>query len=527
MTCPACKANNDPGAISCTACRASLLAPTTVVVSVDLSPGTLFHGRYEILGFLGRGGMGMVYRARDKTLDEIVAIKVLRPDFAQDPTMAERFRSEIKLARKVRHRNVCAIHDYGEERGLLYISMELVEGVDLKHVLRQQGGLPFEEAFDVAIQIAEGLQAVHDAGIIHRDLKTPNIMVDPQKVARLMDFGIAKRQEGGGASTATGQVLGTPEYMSPEQAQGQRVDFRSDVYALGVVIYEVFTGNVPFRGDTPISTILKHLHDPPPIDSARAPDALRPVLRRALAKDPDARYPSARALADALRDARSSSRREQETPTAVLEGPTLRHPGMSAPRDTRAKTGVAVIAGLIGWGLARRFLFTGPVTSPPPIAPLTTPAAPSPSPPPASPSPSATPLATPTPVAARTPASPPMSTPRPPIPRADTVASPPAPTTITATPAPAPNVAPTPTPALIRPAEPGQLQVAVRPWAEVVVDGRVQGTTPLDKLSLEPGAHVVLLRHPGYEELRRSVVVTTGETTRLIVDLGKEGTPKR
>src|SRR5262249_14975070 len=150
-------------------------------------------------------------------LDEIVAIKVLRPDFAQEPKMAERFKGEIKHARKIRNRNVCAIHDFGEEKGLLFISMEFIEGVDLKHVLKEPGGLPPDEAYEVAIQVAEGLQAVHDAGIIHRDLKTPNIMRDGQGVARLMDFGIAKRQGDAGTMTATGQVVGTPEYMSPEQ----------------------------------------------------------------------------------------------------------------------------------------------------------------------------------------------------------------------------------------------------------------------------------------------------------------------
>ena len=180
------------------------------VVSVDLRPGTLFHDRYEILGPLGRGGMGMVYKARDRRLDdEVVAIKVLRPDFAQDPAMASRFRSEIKLARRVRHRNVCAIHDYGEDRGVLYISMEFIEGVDLKQVLRQQGALPHDRGYEMAIQVAEGLQAVHDAGIVHRDLKTPNIMRDASGVTRLMDFGVAKRV-GEGAATVTGQIVGTP-----------------------------------------------------------------------------------------------------------------------------------------------------------------------------------------------------------------------------------------------------------------------------------------------------------------------------
>jgi len=539
VTCPVCQAENDPNAATCTSCGASLppptpTAPTAVIVTVDLSPGTLFHGRYEILGPLGRGGMGMVYRARDKTLDEIVAIKVLRPDFAQDPAMAGRFRSEIKLARKVRHRNVCAIHDYGEEKGLLYISMELVEGIDLKRLLREKGALPFEEAFDVSIQISEGLQAVHDAGIIHRDLKSPNIMVDPQKVARLMDFGIAKRQEGGGASTATGQILGTPEYMSPEQAQGQRVDFRSDVYALGIVIYEIFTGNVPFRGETPISTILKHLHDPPPIDTARVPDALRPVLRRALAKDPAARYASARALTealgDALRDARSAGRPPHEMSTTMLVAPTLAHPGMAAPKRFQpAAIGGAVVL-LAAVVLALRFGSGAPAEVRAPAAALTPASTVTPSPTPASTPvevspPVSTPAATPSPSAPTA-----MATPvRRPTPAPRSVATPapppsPSPAAVTAPPpvAPTPTPPPPPTPA----PEPGQLQIAVRPWAEVVIDGRGMGTTPLDKITLESGPHVVVLHHPAYLELRRSIVVKPGETVRLIVDLAKEASPK-
>src|SRR5688572_18790494 len=278
--------------------------------------------------------MGMVYKARDRRLDEVVAIKVLRPDFGSDPAMATRFRSEIKLARKVRHRNVCAIHDYGEDRGLLYISMEFVEGVDLKQVLRKSGALPPERGYDVAIQIAEGLQAVHDAGIVHRDLKTPNIMSDGAGTARLMDFGVAKRI-GEGAATVTGHIVGTPEYMSPEQAQGLKVDTRSDIYALGIVIYEIFTGQVPFRGETPISTILKHLNDPPPLEgpqAARIPESLKPVLRRCLAKDPEHRYPTARDVRTALEEARHPSRRQQPIATEILQAPTLPRVLASAPR---------------------------------------------------------------------------------------------------------------------------------------------------------------------------------------------------
>src|SRR5258707_219610 len=333
MNCPSCRADNVSDAPSCAQCGTVLPStPTQLIVTVDLRPGVVFDSRYEILGPLGQGGMGMVYKARDRSLDEVVAIKVLRPDSARDPHMADRFKSEIRLARRVRHRNVCAIHDYGEDQGLFYISMEYIEGVDLKHQLRDRGAFPTEEAYEVAIQIAEGLQAVHEAGIIHRDLKTPNIMRDAGGVARLMDFGIAKR-EGDGTRTATGHIVGTPEYMSPEQAQGHRVDFRSDIYALGIVVYEIFTGRVPFRGETPISTILKHLHDPPPLDPPDAetiPVPVRPVLRRCLAKSPDDRFPSAREVADALRGARSPSRRQQPVPTSALEAPTLETPTLAA-----------------------------------------------------------------------------------------------------------------------------------------------------------------------------------------------------
>ncbi len=514
MICPSCQAENADALTACSRCGASLETPTAVVVTVDLSPGALFHGRYEIEKPLGRGGMGMVYRAHDRTLDERVAIKVLRPDFAQDPKMAERFRSEIKIARRIRHRNVCAIHDYGEDRGLLYISMELIDGVDMKQVLRERGGLPSDEAYDVSIQLAEGLEAVHAAGIIHRDLKTPNIMVDRDHVARLMDFGIAKRQEGGGTATATGQVLGTPEYMAPEQAQGHKVDFRTDVYALGVVIYEIFTGNVPFRGDTPISTILKHLNDPPPLDVAGLPQGLRSVLRRALAKEPDLRYPTARALADGLREARSPSRKQQPMPTVALEAPTLPQP---VTRRAIAPWMIALpLLAVAGGGyLALRRGHAVDPTPPPPSTTL---------PPP------------PTTTATSSVDSLAMST-RPPEPTT-TLPAPSSPPPHKATPAPSPRStpgppSPTPTPpppttllqapAVTAAPQPGMLQIVVRPWAEVSIDGRLVGTTPMDRVPLPAGPHTLSLRHPAYEALARAVAIKPGETTRLVIDLPTEG----
>jgi predicted Ser/Thr protein kinase len=307
MICPACKALNDDSAEACFTCGRALTA---------LTQGSVIGTRYEVLSPLGKGGMGMVYKAHDRMLDETVAIKVLRAEFANTGEMAKRFRHEIKLARKVSHRNVCRIHEYGEDGGVRYISMEYVEGTDIKQLAREKGGyLEHEEAFDVAIQTADGLQAIHDVGIIHRDLKTSNIMRDPTGRVRLMDFGIAKiggdRSSSGGGLTSTGQIMGTPEYMSPEQCLGDKIDHRSDIYALGIAIYEIFSGTVPFRGDTPVATLFKHIQDPVPFEgpiAARIPLAAVPVLRKALAKNRADRYESSTEMADALRKAQQQAR---------------------------------------------------------------------------------------------------------------------------------------------------------------------------------------------------------------------------
>jgi serine/threonine protein kinase len=298
--CPACDAPNDPAAESCFTCGQALHGTT-------LRMGSVVAGRYELRSQLGRGGMGVVYKAHDRLLDEAVAIKVLRPEVARDPEISRRFQSEIKLARKVSHRNVCRIHEYGEDAGgLRYISMELLEGVDLRQVLRERGGLPADEAFRTALQIADGLQAIHEVGVIHRDLKTPNIMRDARGTVRLMDFGIAKEWGAATSATASGLVVGTPEYMSPEQARGDTIDFRSDVYALGIIVYELFTGRVPFRAETPLATILKQLQEPPPLagpEAAALPEAVKAVLGRALAKSASDRYATVQEMTEALREA--------------------------------------------------------------------------------------------------------------------------------------------------------------------------------------------------------------------------------
>jgi eukaryotic-like serine/threonine-protein kinase len=302
MNCPSCLAGNLAGACHCFACGATLDPALD-----SLRDGALFASRYEITGPLGRGGMGMVYRAHDRELGEPVAIKVLRPDLAAESCrIEERFRSEIRLARRVRHRNVCSVYGDGEDRGLLYICMELVEGENLKRRTREDGGLPEEEAWDVALQVLRGLEAIHEVGIVHRDLKTANLMRDRRGVVRVMDFGIAKHNAEDDAEatvTATGTLIGTPEYMSPEQLRGGAVDFRSDLYSLAIVIHELFTGELPFRGTSAVTTIVRQLQEPPSLSPA-LPESLRPVLARALAKRAHERFATAAEMRQAVEEAR-------------------------------------------------------------------------------------------------------------------------------------------------------------------------------------------------------------------------------
>ena len=338
MICPSCSGVNDDDADACFTCGRALGA---------LTQGSIIGDRYEVLKPLGRGGMGMVYKAHDRMLEESVAIKVLRAEYFNNKEMAQRFRHEIKLARRVSHRNVCRIHEYGEDGTMRYISMEYVDGQDLKQLARDRGGmLGIEQAFDLAIQTADGLQAIHDVGIVHRDLKNSNIMCDERGMVRLMDFGIAKvagTDRTGGGLTSTGQIMGTPEYMSPEQCLGDKIDHRSDIYSLGVVIYEMFTGRVPFRGDTPVATLFKHIQDPVPFEgpvAGRIPMAAVSVLRRALAKDRAERFDESAGLADALREAQlqtASGETEDSAPTAGIPTAAAAAPLTPTPTPERRR----------------------------------------------------------------------------------------------------------------------------------------------------------------------------------------------
>jgi tetratricopeptide (TPR) repeat protein/predicted Ser/Thr protein kinase len=260
-----------------------------------LSTGSVLGGRYEILGVLGKGGMGWVYRARDKEIDRIVALKVIRQDLARDETIIKRFKDEIILARKVTHKNVLRIYDIAEAEGLRFISMPYIEGKDLKSIIEERGALDINETLRISRQVLEALKSAHEAGVIHRDLKPQNIMIDKDGTVCVADFGIAKSADAGGL-TVTGQIVGTPEYMSPEQAEGREVDYRSDLYSFGLVLYEMLTGHVPFKADSIISTLMLRLREQPKAPSVvnpKIPKWLDRLTMRSIERNVDDRYASA------------------------------------------------------------------------------------------------------------------------------------------------------------------------------------------------------------------------------------------
>jgi eukaryotic-like serine/threonine-protein kinase len=279
--------------------RPSAPSPTSLS---PLLPGSLLGKRYEILNLLGEGGMGAVYKARDRELDRVVALKVIRPELAINPDVLTRFKQELILARKVTHRNVIRIFDLGEENNTKFITMDYVEGQDLKGLIKAKGKLQFEETVQTVKQVCLALEAAHMEGVVHRDLKPQNIMVDQQGRVYVMDFGIARSIEPGGM-TQTGMLLGTPEYMSPEQVRGEHVDSRSDVFALGLILYELLTGAMPFRADTPQASMFKRTREParPAVEvDPNVPPFLSEVARKCLEIDPQRRYQSTREIAEDL-----------------------------------------------------------------------------------------------------------------------------------------------------------------------------------------------------------------------------------
>ena len=293
--------------------------------------GELILGRYELEELVGEGGMSSVYRAYDTVLERKVAIKVLHEHFSRDPEYVERFRREARAIARLAHPNVVTVIDRGEWEGRQLIVFEHVAGENLKTAIDRDGPLPVERALALACQIAQALSFAHELGIVHRDVKPHNVLLDGSGTAKVTDFGIARALDSDEALTVTGTVLGTGQYLSPEQANGERGDERSDQYSLGVLIYELLTGQVPYTGDNLMAVAMRHVRDPvPSVRAVRSdvPGRVDAVITRAMSKRPEDRFGSMDALAAALESCLAEVRETR----AVKEGEDT---GVVTPR--RAK----------------------------------------------------------------------------------------------------------------------------------------------------------------------------------------------
>jgi serine/threonine protein kinase/tetratricopeptide (TPR) repeat protein len=356
VKCPKCQLDNPKTSRFCADCGTPLIrghepnSPEFGIVSPDLptetlqaplrelTTGSTFAGRYQVIEELGKGGMGRVYKVLDAEVKEKVALKILKPEIAADEETIERFRNELRFARKISHKNVCRMYDLSREQGTQFITMEYVEGENLKSLMRRMGQFSIGKAVSVARQVGEGLAEAHQLGVVHRDLKPQNIMIDNDGNVRIMDFGIARSLKGKGITDAR-VMIGTPEYMSPEQVDGAEADGRADIYALGVVLYEMLTGKVPFEGDTALSVALKHKteipHDPRELNP-QIPETLSALILRCLEKDKAKRYQNVEDLISDLGKIELGL-----TPTSGI----LRPASLAVPK--RKKTIIAAVVGLI------------------------------------------------------------------------------------------------------------------------------------------------------------------------------------
>src|SRR4051812_16066098 len=338
------------------------------------APGARLLGRrYELGGLLGHGGMAEVYRAADTRLGRDVAIKVLRSDLARDPTFLSRFRREAQSAASLNHPMIVAVYDTGQDNGvtppLPYIVMEYIRGKTLREVLQSEGRLTPQRATEIVADVCSALDYSHRAGIIHRDIKPGNVMLTGEGAVKVMDFGIARAVAATTSTvTATAAVMGTAQYLSPEQARGEAVDARSDIYSAGVLFYELLTGRPPFQGDSPVAIAYQHVREDPPPPSTYEPDLppdLDAIVLKALAKNPDNRYQTAHEMREDLERALSGN--------PVLATPVLRQPVPDPEVQRRRNPAVRrrllyallallVIGALVGAALLARSLLGRPQT---------------------------------------------------------------------------------------------------------------------------------------------------------------------
>lgn len=375
MKCPKCQTDNLGDSGFCRACAEPLngpeKAPVVSTKTIEIPPslslsGTVFAGRFQVVEELGRGGMGVVYRAFDTRLREEVALKVIKPEIASDKKALERFSTELKLARRIVHRNVCRMYELMEHQGVRFISMEYVPGEDLKSFIKRARRLDIGAAVAIGIQVCEGLAEAHRLGVVHRDLKPGNIMIDKEGNAKIMDFGIARSRLEKGI-TGEGRMIGTPEYISPEQIDGEVADARADLYALGVILFEMVCGTYPFEGDT-AQIIAQKIHGKKPPDpktiNPHVPDALSKVILKSLEKNPDKRSGSA---ADVVAELRQI---ENDLPTSERITVKARSSVISRLSHLRRKRKIlSGVLGLAAFAIAA-VLLTRPWSGPAPAGPV-------------------------------------------------------------------------------------------------------------------------------------------------------------
>lgn len=346
IKCPKCNTHNPDKTKFCGECGTPLAPPEDIAVTEtietpkeELTTGSTFANKYRIIEELGKGGMGRVYKALDTEVNEKVAIKLLRSEISIDEKMIERFRNELKFARKIRHKNVCQMYDLNKDKDTYYITMEFVSGEDLKSLIKKMGRFSVDKTISIARQVCDGLEEAHKLEVVHRDLKPQNIMIDAEGNARIMDFGIA-RSLNEKSITGAGVMIGTPEYMSPEQVEGKEVDQRSDIYSLGVILYELVTGRVPFGGDTAFTIGVKHkseIPEDPKKINIQIPENLSRLILKCLEKEKGKRYQNA---ADLL----SELSKIEGTPYLEERFPQERKPETTRTGELGWRDSIAVLA---------------------------------------------------------------------------------------------------------------------------------------------------------------------------------------
>ncbi len=386
VECPHCHHSNAPESSRCVSCHTvfpqfDATMVTNAAMGADwsrnigspgsfdapglsLQEGGVLADRYEIVKLLGEGGMGAVYKARDRELDRLVALKVIRPELAGQASILQRFKQELILARKITHRNIIRIYDLGVSDGIRFITMEFVEGQDLTSLIEERGKYTADETVQVLRQCCAALGAAHSEGVVHRDLKPQNIMIEASGRVCVMDFGLARSMEATGV-TRVGAVIGTPAYMSPEQAKGLPADERSDLYSLGIIAYQMLTGKVPFAADSFLASMLLRTQGPPPPSiqlEPTVPQGLSDIIQKVLAVDPKDRYQSA-----ALLDRDLYEWQEGTLAKAIVT------PRMAMMAEPTTKKWISLAVGAVAILMAGaygvdRWLHRGP---PAPVAPMT------------------------------------------------------------------------------------------------------------------------------------------------------------